>query len=47
LAPSEEKSVNISVRPLFLDTKLKEYTAGLAHDITDRGFVIRRALPCQ
>lgn len=43
LGPSEEKSVNITVRPLFLDTKLKEYTIGPTHDITDRVFVIRRA----
>jgi hypothetical protein len=43
LGPSEEKSVNITVRPLFLDTKLKEYTTGPAHDVTDRVFVIRRA----
>ena len=43
LGPSEEKSLSISVRPLFLDTKLKEYTTGPAHDITDRVFVVRRA----
>jgi len=43
LGPSEEQSVNITVRPLYLDTKLKEYTTGPAHDITDRVFVIRRA----
>lgn len=43
LGPSEEKSLTIAVRPLFLDTKLKEYTTGPAHDITDRVFVIRRA----
>ena len=43
LGPSEEKSVSITVRPLFLDTKLKEYTTGPAHDITDRVFVVRRA----
>jgi hypothetical protein len=43
LGASEEKSVNITIRPLFLDTKLKEYTTGPAHDITDRVFVIRRA----
>jgi hypothetical protein len=30
LGASEEKSVNITVRPLFLDTKLKEYTTGPA-----------------
>src|SRR3974390_3588973 len=43
LGPSEEKSVTITVRPLYLDTKLKEYTTGPAHDITDRVFVVRRA----
>src|SRR5215469_5792105 len=43
LGPSEEQSVNIFVRPLYLDTKLKEYTTGPAHNITDRVFVIRRA----
>ena len=36
LGPSEEQELNISVRPLYLDTKLKEYPTGPAHDITDR-----------
>jgi hypothetical protein len=26
LGPSEEQSVSITVRPLYLDTKLKEYS---------------------
>jgi len=43
LGPSEEKALTISVRPLYLDTKLKEYVTGPAHDITDRVFVVRRA----
>jgi len=43
LGPSEEQLVSITVRPLYFDTKLKEYTTGPAHDITDRVFVIRRA----
>jgi hypothetical protein len=43
LGASEEKALTITVRPLYLDTKLKEYTTGPAHDITDRVFVIRRA----
>ena len=43
LGPSEEKSLTITVRPLCLDTKLKEYTTGPVHDITDRVFVVRRA----
>ncbi len=28
LGPSEEKALTISVRPLYLDTKLKEYVTG-------------------
>ena len=28
VGPSGEKSVTITVRPLYLDTKLKEYTTG-------------------
>lgn len=43
LDPTEEKTVTINVRPLFLDSKLKEYTAGATHDVTDRLFVVRRA----
>ena len=43
LGPTEEKTVTIAVRPLYLDTKLKEYTAGPSHDVTDRLFVVRRA----
>jgi hypothetical protein len=35
--------VSITARPLYLDTKLKEYTTGPVHDITDLVFVIRRA----
>jgi hypothetical protein len=41
--PSEEQSLNTSARPLYLDTKFKEYTTGPLHDITDRVVVIRRA----
>ncbi len=43
LGPAEEKTVTINVRPLYLDAKLKEYTAGATHDVTDRLFVVRRA----
>jgi hypothetical protein len=43
LGPLEEKELTITIRPLFLDTKLKEYTTGPVHDITDRVFVVRRA----
>lgn len=40
---SEDKTIDITVRPLYVDTKLKDYTTGPAHDVTDREFVIRRA----
>ena len=43
LGPTEEKSISITVRPLYWDTKLKEYTVGPTHDVTDRLFVVRRA----
>jgi len=43
LGPGEEKVLNITVRPLYLDTKLKDYTTGPTHEVTDRMFVIRRA----
>jgi hypothetical protein len=34
----------LRVRPLVVDGKVKEWTTGEWHDITDRSFVIRRAL---
>jgi hypothetical protein len=40
---SEDKPVEMKVRGLFVDAKLKEYTVGLPHDITERLFVVRRA----
>jgi hypothetical protein len=43
LSSAEDKTITINVRPLYLDTKLKEYTAGTTHDVTDRLFVVRRA----
>jgi len=43
LGPSEDRTTPIQVRPLYVDTKLKEFTTGEPHDVTDRMFVIRRA----
>ena len=43
LGPAEEKTLTINVRPLYLDAKLKEFTSGPTHDVTDRLFVVRRA----
>ncbi|HEY0785987.1 MAG TPA: hypothetical protein VGD62_08955 [Acidobacteriaceae bacterium] len=34
----------LRVRPLVVDGKVKEWTAGESHDVTDRSFVIRRAI---
>ncbi len=39
----EQQSTSITVRPLYVDTKLKEYTTGSPHDVTDRLYVVRRA----
>jgi hypothetical protein len=41
--PNEEKSVDIKIRSLYVDGKLKEFTTGEPHDVTDRIFVVRRA----
>jgi hypothetical protein len=43
VGPSEDKSIDITVRALYVDTKLKEFTTGKPHDVTDRTFVVRRA----
>jgi hypothetical protein len=38
-----QKMLDLKVRPLFVDTRLKEYTVGNPHELTDRLFVVRRA----
>jgi len=38
----DTKGVEFKVRPLYVDGQLKESTTGLAHEITDRIFVVRR-----
>jgi hypothetical protein len=43
VGPAEQRTVDIRVRPLYVDTKLKDFTTGPAHDVTDREFVVRRA----
>src|SRR5438270_13833898 len=40
---SPERSLPIAVRPLYVDGKLREFTLGDAHDVTDGSFVVRRA----
>jgi hypothetical protein len=34
----------LKIRPLLVDTVLKEWTTGDGHDVTDRTFVVRRAI---
>lgn len=41
--PDETKALDLKIRPLYVDTRLKEYTLGVAHDVTERLFVVRRA----
>jgi hypothetical protein len=43
VGPSEGKIVDITVRPLYVDGKVKEFTTGDIHDVTDHEFVVRRA----
>ena len=43
LGPTEDRTAPLAVRPLYVDGKLKEFTTGDTHDVTDRLFVIRRA----
>ena len=38
-----KKLLDLKVRPLYVDTRLKEYTTGSAHELTDRLFAVRRA----
>ena len=38
----EKKSLDLKIRPLYVDTRLKEYTTGAPHEVTDRLFVVRR-----
>ena len=43
VGPSEEKTTDITVRTLYVDGKVKDFTTGDSHDVTDREFVVRRA----
>lgn len=43
LGPDEEHSMPMKVRALYVDTKLKDYVTGPAHEVTERLFVVRRA----
>ena len=43
VGPSEGQTINSTVRPLYVDGKVKDFTTGDTHDVTDREFVVRRA----
>jgi hypothetical protein len=43
-ADKSEDATTLRVRPLFVDNIPREWTVGEIHDVTDRSFVIRRAL---
>jgi hypothetical protein len=37
-----QKLLDLKVRPLIVDARIKEYTTGTPHELTDRLFVVRR-----
>jgi hypothetical protein len=39
----DDKLLPLKVRPLLVDAKVKEFTLGPAHDVTERLFVVQRA----
>lgn len=43
VGPSEDKSVDMKIRSLYVDGRLREFTTGEPHDITDTLFVVRKA----
>ncbi len=43
VGPGEDKSLEMTVRALLVDGKMREFTTGDSHDVTDRLFVVRRA----
>jgi hypothetical protein len=40
---ADDKPLTLKVRPLLVDARVKEFTLGPVHDVTDRLFVVRRA----
>ena len=39
----EDKGRELKIRPLYVDSKLREFTMGEEHQVTDRLLVVRRA----
>lgn len=42
VGPEENKPYELKIRGLFVDGRLKEYTSGAQHEVTERLFVVRR-----
>jgi hypothetical protein len=42
VGPDENKPLELKIRPLYVDTRFKEFTTGMPHEVTDRLFVVRR-----
>ncbi len=40
---ADEKPLSLKIRPLLIDARVREFTQGIPHDVTDRLFVVRRA----
>jgi hypothetical protein len=38
----ERDPLDLKIRPLYVDARLKEYTTGPSHEVTDRLFVVQR-----
>ena len=38
----ESKPQDVKVRPLYVDARIKEFTVGPAHDVTERAFTVQR-----
>jgi hypothetical protein len=43
-APDESRADDLRVRPVYVDGRLKEFTFGNSHEVTDRVFVVRRII---
>jgi hypothetical protein len=43
-AGAKKDETELKVRPLVVDGKVKEWTTGEAHDVTERSFAVRRAM---
>ncbi len=42
VGPTEKNTVEMKIRPLYVDSRLKEFTTGDVHDVTDKLFVVRQ-----